>query len=385
MQYGSVEGAGRTFLRHIPDFQPKEACFTRAKIYMGMFVGTMAVVLIALTHHHHTEGATPTHLTVNLDPLDEQSASFHANSESFVNEVEAWFEMIEMDGLPEDTYEGQGMSSSGVRCNDDLPQYSPSACETVFSYVRSLYSLELKGLALYLVRLLDGNKDSVDKVVGMTEGFGLVQTNEMSKELDDHPEWFLNGMESFGGGGGAGFQIFCRGIQLLTAGGGGGGGFTSSDGLNAFAKSAGGGGGVQITYKGKEYSIGGGAGGGDVTQDDPDWDHINSDKNADPAGFYDNLHQLLGQLESCPRDQVGLWFGGGGGGGVTIDGKTYTLGASYFYRQFGMVGNAHTKSKTDDMKWCDQLPVKARKYTDCPPVKVEEVDTKTDDSKKGKK
>merc|ERR1719476_576403 len=123
------------------------------------------------------------------------------------------------------------MSTSGIRCNEDLPQYSPSACNAVFDYVNSMYSLELKGLAMYIVKLLDGSPETVDSLVPNTNNFGLLQTQEMASDLSDHPMWFLNGMDSFGGGGG-------------------GGGFVNDDGLNEFTHTAGGGGGVQIFYKG---------------------------------------------------------------------------------------------------------------------------------------
>merc|ERR1719476_562897 len=238
------------------------------------------------------------------------------------------------------------MSTSGIRCNEDLPQYSPSACNAVFDYVNSMYSLELKGLAMYIVKLLDGSPETVDSLVPNTNNFGLLQTQEMASDLSDHPMWFLNGMDSFGGGGG-------------------GGGFVNDDGLNEFTHTAGGGGGVQIFYKGQAYSVGGGAG-GKADPNDPTW---MDDKNADPKGFYGNMDMLIGQLQSCPRDQIGLWFGGGGGGGVTIDGSTHTLGAFYFYRQFGKIPGNHKylAPAQVDTTWCSYLPSKAVAYTDCPP------------------
>jgi len=113
----------------------------------------------------------------------------------------------------------------------------------------------------------------------------------------------------YGGGCGAGFQVYLKGELVLTCGGGGGGGYTS--GLEK-ALERGGGGGASIFIPGDESAhVGGGHGLANGTVESKhDADH-------DATLFLDKLEKLRDLLSEAHTCDICVLGGGGGGGGET--------------------------------------------------------------------
>eukprot|EP00466_Bigelowiella_natans_P017076 jgi/Bigna1/83890/fgenesh1_pg.117_\ len=241
---------------------------------------------------------------------------------TFGNKIRSWIEAIRQDATKTPISLGQGEGRTQIGC-DIIAPYSPSLCDNIKQAVTSEINIDSKGLADFLLFLLTGQLDLALKMTPLLGGAQLLWKTsfQMSENSVLHMYQFerafsaaggtavtYGSVVSFGGGGGAGFQIKCGVKTLISAGGGGGGGLERSQGNVDYE--GGGGGGVTIfpIELPGGVSIGCGSN-GTVNRWD---DGINLQQ------FLLYLPQVLELVRGCPPQFLRLHGGGGGGGGISL-------------------------------------------------------------------
>ncbi len=226
---------------------------------------------------------------------------------------------------------GQGGEWSGINCSVLSTRGSSRTprekCRHLERALADEYSLLDKHVSGFLSKLLTGDPDSAKRAGNRLAG------PDMAK---------ISGpFSSFGGGAGAGFQVFCGNDVIVSVGGGGGGG--RKHGI--FRR--GGGGGMQlfnVTGSGSTMVINTGGGSDGTTFR---WDPVATSRGCPRL-------DARAPISRCPGRTLRVLGGGGGGAGVSLSGQTHTVGFSYFYFSAGIDGGPIPSS--DPAAMCSHLP-----------------------------
>jgi len=276
----------------------------------------------------------------NSEPsLNDDGGNNQAFGSDFRGGIENWLSEIIGGGkwdivpsleMPTPRFEGSGHGLGTFNCDKYSENWNQLGCLGATSYLSDIINLNDKQLHKYILAIVDLplHGDRAIRQRAPRLGGSHLLANALETAAGLVPTELV---ESFGGGSGAGFQISCEGVLLLTAGGGGGGGFEFNANDKSHDYQSGGGGGVQIfdpkdNYK--RYNIGGGSGVPSYTP--------KLDDDTDLIGWHDAWKNVKRQIQGCPVERLHLHGGGGGGGGITIIGEeTYLWKYFYFYFELG--------------------------------------------------